>query len=932
MKLFLLDAYALIYRAYYGFINSPRINSRGENTSAIFGFVTTLEEVLRREQPTHIGVAFDPKGGTFRHREYPPYKAQRQATPEEITRAVPIIKQLLEAYRIPVIEVADFEADDVICTLATQAAAQGIDTYMMTPDKDYGQLVGEHVWQYRPAHGKGEPEVLGVAEICAKHGIVSPEQVIDMLGLMGDSSDNIPGCPGVGPKTAQTLIAQFGSIEGLLAHTDQLKGAVRRKVEDNVEQIRLSRYLAAIRRDAPITLDMALLEAKAADDEALRRMFDELEFRTIIQRKYSALPEVETVATPTMVTEETATAQKPKAKYTLVDTLDAMRHLAARLLRAPLVSVDTETTSTDAMSARLVGLSFAIEEGEAWYGPALDRPSLDLFGAMTETGAPTAAEVLDIFRPVYEREGLLKVGQNIKYDLTVLSRYGVTLAPPMFDTMLAHYLAYPETPHNMDAMARALLDYDTIHIDQLIGPRGKNQRSMADLQPSEICDYAAEDADITLRLYNVLRKHPLVTVPQPEMLDLFAVPQPELFRDIEMPLMQVLARMEMNGVRVDTRALAAAGEAFNARLATLESEVMTLAGKEFNLSSPRQVGEVLFADLHLAEKAKKTKAGQYVTSEEVLQGLVGTHPIVGKILEHRGLKKLMGTYVEALPRLINPATGHIHTSFNQAVTNTGRLSSSNPNLQNIPVRDDDGRLIRSAFIPERGEEWFSADYSQIELRIMAHISGDENLIEAFREGHDIHAATAARIFHKSLDEVTRDERRRAKTANFGIIYGISTFGLAERLQISRGEARELIDNYFLTYPRVKEYMDDSIDRARHQGYAETLYGRRCPLPDITSRNATVRGYAERGAINAPIQGTAADIMKLAMVRVSDRIRREGLRAKMTLQVHDELNFSVPPAEHDVLQRVVLEEMQSVAELRVPLIADAGWGANWREAH
>ena len=944
MKLFLLDAYALIYRAYYGLIKNPRINSRGENVSAVFGFFNTLEEVLAKEQPTHIGVAFDPHGGTFRHERYPLYKAQRDETPEAIRFGVPVIKDILAAYRIPVLEVAGFEADDVIGTLAAQAEAAGIDTYMMTPDKDYGQLVTSHVRMFKPRNMGPGFEILGVDEVCAKWGIERPEQVVDILGLMGDASDNIPGCPGVGEKTASSLIQQFGSIENLLANTDQLKGKLKERVETGREQIELSRWLAQIIRDVPIQLDMEALEAKEPDREALIARFTDLEMRSLISRKFgsqspsmatpadkasstsspaggqldlfaSAANDAAAEAVPVATPQSLSAYSAADASYHLVDDEASRANLIKLLLAAPEVSLDTETTSTEAIDAELVGLSFAVKEGEAYYVPVPEDRA-------------EAQAVVDAFRPVYENAQILKVGQNLKYDFNVLQNYGVRLAEPMWDTMIAHYLLQPESRHGMDYLAEVYLHYKTIHIDELIGKkeRGKPQKSMREVPVEEVCPYAAEDADITLRLAHVFRP----------MLE--AEGATRLFEDIEMPLMPVLADMERTGVRIDTDALRQSSQLLGEQLVALEQEIYESAGMEFNINSPKQVGEVLFDHLKLLPNAKKTKAGAYSTNEEILQRIHAKHPIVDKILEYRGKKKLISTYLDALPQLINPRTGHIHTSFNQTVAATGRLSSSDPNLQNIPVRTEDGKEIRKAFVPEPGQLFFSADYSQVELRIMAHLSGDEGLIEDFRQGHDIHAATAAKIFHResTLEEgikaVTREERSKAKTANFGIIYGITAFGLTERLGISRSESKELIDSYFETYPRVHAFMQESIDRARQQGYTETICHRRCYLRDINSANATVRGFAERNAINSPIQGSAADIIKIAMVRIHRRFREEGLQSRMILQVHDELNFSVLPEERERVEQIVVGEMQGAIEMRVPLIADAGWGSNWLEAH
>ena len=920
-KLFLLDAYALIYRAYYALIKSPRVNSKGLNTSAIMGFVNTLEEVLTKENPTHIGVAFDPVGPTFRHEAYPEYKAQREETPEAIRLSVPYIKQILEAYNIPILEVAGYEADDVIGTLAKKAGAMGIETYMMTPDKDYGQLVSSNVFMYRPKFGDKEFEVMGPDEVMNKYGLSSPLQVIDMLGLMGDAADNIPGCPGVGEKTAVKLISQYGSIENLLEHKGDLKGALKTKIETNEEGIVFSKFLATIKTDVPIELDMPLLERKKIDEQKLRSLFEELEFRTLINRilnkdkKVSNQPSLQgdffavksTEGKEEPVSSNLKTLNDIEYDYQLVDTEEKMNELCGKIFTSSAVSVDTETTSTDAMKAELVGLSFSIEENKAFYVPIPSERD-------------EALKIVNIFKGVYESPDLMKIGQNIKYDIIVLANYGVKFNGPIFDTMIAHYVLQPELRHNMDYMAEVYLNYKTIHIDELIGPKGKGQKNMRSLSPSEVYKYASEDADVTLKLKNIfeveLKKNGLYS----------------LFEEIEMPLVPVLARMEMNGVRVDTESLAETSRQFAERMSTIEKEIHEMAGMDFNISSPKQVGEVLFDKLKIVDKAKKTKTGQYVTSEDVLQNLKSRHPIVEKILDYRGYKKLLSTYVDSLPQLINPKTGHIHTSYNQAVTSTGRLSSSDPNLQNIPIRDENGKEVRKAFIPDEGCEFFSADYSQIELRIMAHLSQDENMIEAFTQGYDIHAATAAKIYKIPIEEVTADQRRKAKTANFGIIYGITVFGLAERMEVSRAEAKELIDGYFATYPKVREYMDISIQMARERGYTETMFSRRCMLPDINSHNAVVRGYAERNAINTPIQGSAADIIKIAMVRIDRRMQAENMRSKMILQVHDELNFSVFPEEKERLQKMVVEEMESACQMSVPLIADCGWGKNWLEAH
>ena len=919
-KLFLLDAYALIYRSYYAFIKNPRINSKGLNTSAIMGFLNTLNEVLTKEKPTHIGVAFDPHGPTFRSEAFPEYKAQREETPEDIRKAVPIIKDLLKAYRIPILQADGYEADDVIGTLAEKAGSIGVETYMLTPDKDYGQLVRDNVFIYRPRHGGGY-ETMGPKEVCEKYGIPSPMAVIDLLALMGDSADNFPGCPGVGEKTAVKLIDEFGSIEQLLARSSEIKGKLREKVEEHVEDIKMSYFLATIKTDVPIELDMESLKLVEPNEDELGKLLLELEMKSFADRvlKKSQKPQkvvnqqldlfAEFAADGAETNENSSfeTLKTTPHNYKLVENQEDLKNLCDYFLTNKILSLDTETTSTSAIDAELVGLSFAVKEFEAFYVPV-------------PANREEALQIVNIFKPVYESDEILKVGQNLKYDLEVLRNYGIELKGKMWDTMIAHYLIQPELHHNMDYMAEIYLNYQTIHIDELIGPKGKNQKSMRSLLPSQIYEYAAEDADITLRLKNKL---------EPE---LKKAECEDLFYNIEMPLMPVLAEMEMNGVCLDTASLAETSKQFTNRMNEIEARIYELAGERFNIASPKQVGEILFDKLKIVEKAKKTKTGQYVTSEEVLQQLRNKHEIVADILEHRGLKKLIGTYIDALPKLINPKTGHIHTSFNQTITATGRLSSSDPNLQNIPIRGEDGKEIRKAFIPEPGCLFFSADYRQIELRVMAHLSQDAEMIKVFSEGKDLHAATAANIYKKPIEEVTRDERTKSKRANFGIIYGITVFGLAERLDIPRDEAKMLIDGYFETFPQVHDYMEKSKEVAREKGYVTTLFGRRRYLPDINSHNATVRGFAERNAINAPIQGTAADIIKVAMIHIYNRFKAEGIRSKMILQVHDELNFSVFPEEKEKVESIVLEEMQNALNLSVPLVADSGFGQNWLEAH
>lgn len=922
MKLFLIDAYALIYRSYYAFIKNPRINSKGVNTSAVFGFINTLEDVLKREQPTHIAVAFDPKGPTFRHEAFEQYKAQREETPEVIRQSVPVIKEVIQAYHIPILEVPYYEADDVIGTVAKQAAANGFEVYMMTPDKDYGQLVADHIYMYRPKFG-GDYEVLGVSEVLEKYQLQSTEQVIDLLGLMGDTADNIPGCPGVGEKTAQKLLAEFGSIENLLANTDKLKGAQKKKVEENVEQIRFSKFLATIKTDVPITFDAELCKRVAPDEDRLVELYTELEFKTFINRLKGESSVVSSSKEPKAAVQYDLFATEPVVEsevssladintmphsYYLADTAEKQIALCEQLLQEKSFAFDTETDGLDPLTAGLVGMSFAIREQEAWYVPV-------------PANREEATDIVLRLAPALQHPEIEKVGQNIKFDILALRKYGVRVKGPLFDTMLAHYLLNPELRHGMDYLAETYLKYKTVPIEDLIGPKGKKQASMRTVPIEQIKEYAAEDADVTLRL-----KHYFAPLLKQEGLE-------SLFFEMEMPLIYVLAEMEATGVKLDTNALKQSSEVLSQQLTALEDSIYDLAGQSFNINSTKQVGEILFDKLKLDEKAKKTKTGGYSTSEEVLEKIRGKHPIVDKLLEYRGIKKLLSTYIDALPALIHPETGKIHTSFNQAVTATGRLSSTNPNLQNIPVRDELGREIRKAFIADDDDcIFFSADYSQIELRLMAHLSNDPHMVEAFCSGADIHAATAAKIYGIPVEEVTSDMRRKAKTANFGIIYGISVFGLAERLSIPRAESKELIDGYFQTYPRIKEYMEESIRVAKEKGYVETLFKRKRFLPDINSHNAIVRGYAERNAINAPIQGSAADIIKLAMIRIHQRFEAEHLKSRMILQVHDELNFNVRKEEFDRVKEIVLDCMEHVLQLRVPLIADCGEGKNWLEAH
>lgn len=942
-KLFLIDAYAIIYRSYYAFIKTPRINSKGLNTSAIYGFVNTLEDVLKREHPTHIAVAFDPSGPTFRHEAYEKYKAQREATPEDIRKAVPIIKDLVSAYRIPILQVDGFEADDVIGTMAKKAEKAGFKTYMLTPDKDYAQLVSDNIFMYRPKHSGGY-ETMGPEEVKIKYGLTSQEQVIDLLGLMGDSSDNIPGCPGVGEKTAAKLLQEFGSIDNLLSSTDKLKGALKLKIEENKDQIIFSRFLATIRKDVPIELDEESLKTEEPDDAKLQAMFQDLEFRSrlttaspvnVINKVNSPKPATGPVQTslfdlfdapnqapadtqkeePTELSTENqievnqnlhlSDINNIKHKYTRIADADSLKSFVEELSHQPAFCFDTETTDIDVFEAELVGLSFCWKAGEAYFIPV---------------DANNQKEVLDVLRPIFEDCSVGKIGHNIKFDMMILARSGINVCGDIFDTMIAHYILQPELRHGMDYLAEIYLQYRTIHYDDIVGPKGKNRIFIRDVDANLLCDYASEDADITYRLKTILEE------------ELKKSKSESLFYDIEMPLVRTLTEMELAGVRIDSEALKQSSIQMTETMKALENEVQAFAEDGFNINSSKQVGELLFEKLKVVEKAKKTKTGQYITSEDILVTLRSKHPVVSKILEYRGLKKLLSTYIDALPLLVKKQTGKIHTSYNQAVTSTGRLSSSNPNLQNIPVRDEQGREIRKVFIPDDGCIFFSADYSQIELRLMAHLSGDENMIEAFRAGDDIHASTAAKIFKLDISEVSSDMRRKAKTANFGIIYGISVFGLSERLTIPRAEAKQLIDGYFETYPQVKLYMDESIEHARKLGYVETIFGRKRFLPDIKSANSIVRGYAERNAINAPIQGSAADLIKIAMVRISERFRKEGLRSQMIMQVHDELNFNVYPDELERVKYIVVDSMEHAAELSVSLRADCGIGKNWLEAH
>lgn len=925
-KLFLLDAYALIYRAYYAFIRNPRINSKGQNTSAVFGFVNTLEEILRKENPTHIAVVFDSPLPSFRHIKYEEYKAQREPTPEDIKASIPIIKEILQTYNIPILEIPGYEADDVIGTIAKKMATQKVNVYMMTPDKDYVQLVDDHIFIYKPRYGNNDFDILDKEKVLEKYSLSHPMQMIDMLALMGDTSDNIPGCPGIGPKTAQKLLKEFGSVENILNNTDKLKGAIKNKIEENKDRILFSKFLATIKTDVPIEVKIEDFKRKEIDEEALKRIFEELEFRSLLtrvlknesQKKGTKKPvqgmlfENETTkfenntTEPHSLSENTPSIHSTQHTYRMVKEEKKLIELCNKICSQKSVCFDTETTGVNPLLSELVGLSFAYKEGEAYYVPIDDDRE-------------KAQQKVDIFRPFFEDEKIEKVGQNIKYDILELRNYDIQVKGKLFDTMIAHYLINPEIPHGMDYMAKMYLNYTTIHIDELIGPKGKNQKNMRDIDQETVCKYAAEDADITLKLKNILEK------------ELRENKLEQLFNEIESPLIYVLADMEWTGVRLDLEALEQLAEEYRKEMNQIEKEIIEMAGIEFNINSPKQIGEILFDKMKIIDNPKKTKTGQYSTSENELEKLRSKHPIIEKILEQRSLKKLLSTYIEAFPQLINPKTGKIHTSFNQTATATGRLSSSNPNLQNIPIRNERGKEIRKVFIPDEGCTFLSADYSQIELRIMAHLSKDKNMIEAFNKGQDIHAATASKIFKIPLEEVTPDMRRKAKTANFGIIYGITPYGLSQRLGISRSDAKKLIEEYFTTFSGVKRYMDESIAKAREQGYVETIFGRKRFLPDINSQNAVVRGYAERNAINTPIQGSAADIIKVAMNKIYKRLSDGEYKSKMILQVHDELDFNVHMNELDEVKNIVVYEMENAYPLVVPLKTDCNHGANWLEA-
>ncbi|MDR1666810.1 MAG: DNA polymerase I [Bacteroidales bacterium] len=920
-KLFLLDAYALIYRGYYALIRTPMFNSSGFNTSTIFGFVNTLEDLLNREKPTHIAVAFDPPTPTFRHEMYPAYKAQREETPEEIRKSVPRIREIIEAYRIPIVECDGYEADDVIGTLAGKAAAQGFDVYMMTPDKDYAQLVTDHVFMYKPARSGKEMEILNAEKVCERYRIKSPEQFIEILALMGDKSDNIPGVKGIGEVGAVKLIEEFGTVEHLLQNIDSVRGSNKDKIIEYREDLILSKKLVTIKTDVPIAFSKEAFAVHAPDKAKLIALFKEFNFRTFLHRMETQVP-LSSVPHQlnlfeTSVREETLVERAYRQidtvphRYHIADTPEKRQELVHLLLQQSVCCFDTETTGLETFNSELVGMSFAIKPYEAWYVPV---------------PPPNGGELAEIreFKPFFENPAIRKVGQNLKFDILVLKQYGVEVKGDLFDTMLAHYLIQPEQWHNMTYLAEKYLDYLPVEIETLIGKKGKGQGNMRDVPLEKIAEYAAEDADVTIQLQQKLD----------EQLRKYGMTG--LALDVEMPLVYVLADMEAAGVKIDKTAMAESGQVLMADIEKLEEEIYEMAGTRFNIGSPKQLGEVLFVkmDISKGEHARrKTKTQQFSTSEEVLSGMTDKHPVVSKILEYRGLKKILSTYVEALPKLVNPRTGKIHTSFNQAITSTGRLSSTDPNLQNIPIREERGREIRKAFIPSDTQRLLlSADYSQIELRLMAHMSADANMMEAFWQNADIHAATAAKIYGIPLEKVTSDMRRKAKTANFGIIYGISGFGLSQRLGIPRAEAQELISGYFEAYPSVRQYMNDVVNKARQHGYAVTLMGRRRYLPDILSANAIVRGMAERNAINAPIQGSAADIIKLAMIRIHAAFANLRLQSKMILQVHDELVFDVFQPELEEVKAIVCKEMENAYPLNIPLTVEVGVGRNWLEAH
>ncbi len=918
-KLFLLDAYALIFRAYYAFIRNPVINSKGVNTSAAFGFTNTLLDIINNQKPSHLAVVIDYPGPTFRNEMYPEYKANREATPEDIKKAVPYIRQILEAMNIPLIEAEGYEADDVIGTLAKKADKENYETYMVTSDKDFAQLVTEGIKMYRPKSRANEVEIWGPEEIKSQFGVQDPINVIDVLALWGDAADNIPGCPGIGEKRSKDIIGKYGNIDVVYENIEEFSGKQKENLINYRSQVELAKELVTINTEVPLEVKIEDLKSSPPEMKKLQEVMEELEFKNMWERisGQQAVKTEEVIQGSLFQSEEKPTynegnelktIDEVKHHYKLINNEIEIKELANNLSKQKAFCFDTETSGINVWESSLVGISFSWKKHEAYYMPV-------------PAAKDEAIALLNIFKEVFEDKSIIKIGQNLKFDVLMLKRYGINIHGPFFDTMVAHHLIQPGQRHGMDFLAEIYLGYKTVPIESLIGAKGKKQGSMLDVPVEKIKEYAGEDADITLQLKEILKKEL-----QDHQLN-------DLFTDIEMPLLNVLVEMESHGVRLDVDELQQSGKILEDRLMKLEARIREMAGRAFNVNSPKQVGEILFDVLKIDSKASRTKSGQYSTNEEVLQKLKDKHPIVSVILEQRSLKKLLSTYIYALPKLVNKETGRIHTSYNQALVVTGRLSSSNPNLQNIPIRDDEGKEIRKAFVPSDEDHVFlSADYSQVELRIMAHLSEDEHMLAAFKRGEDIHAATAAKIFKVALNEVNSDMRRKAKTANFGIIYGISAFGLAQRLNIPRSEAKSIIDGYFSSFQGVKAYMDESVKRARDKGYVSTLFGRRRYLPDINSRNAVVRGMAERNAINAPIQGTAADIIKKAMIDIQNRIDAEGYKTKMILQVHDELNFDVPKNEIDKIQVLVKEAMESACELRVPLEVDMGLGSNWLEAH
>lgn len=920
-KLFLLDAYALIFRAYYAFIKNPRYNSKGLNTSAILGFTNTLDEILRKEKPTHIAVVFDPPSGNFRSEIFPEYKANRDATPEDIIKSVPYIKDLIKAFNIPIYEVPGFEADDTIGTLAKKAEQAGFTTYMMTPDKDFGQLVSDKTFMYKPKRGGNDAEILGKKEICEKYGIDDPEQVIDILAIWGDTADNIPGIPGIGEKTSMKLISKYKSVDGIYEHLDELKGKQKENVENSKDLVKLSKELVTISLNVPVDIDEKDLEKIKPDYDKLGQLFKELEFDALSKRIIPGKQELvsqgnlfgeistQEIKSDTQTAFDYKNIKNSEHNYLLVETDDEIKKLISKLEKTDEFCFDTETTGTDPHTAELIGIAFSYRKFEAFYIPVAENKI-------------SAQKIIDAFKPILENSSIKKIGQNIKYDIIILANHGINVTGDVFDTMLAHYILEPAKRHNLNVLAETYLNYSPVSIETLIGKKGKNQLSMRDVPIEKVKEYAGEDADICLQLKEILE----IKLEKDSDLK-------KLANEIEFPLVYVLADMERSGVKISKEKLNVYEKELTRKIEITEKEIYKVAGTTFNTASPKQLGIILFEKLKITDKPKLTKTKQYSTNEADLIKLKDKHEIIDLILDYRGFSKLLSTYVKALPELINPKTGKIHTSYNQAVTATGRLSSTNPNLQNIPIRTEDGRKIREAFIPSDTDHvLFSADYSQIELRIMAHLSQDKNMLKAFNNNEDIHAATASKIYNIKLSEVEKDMRSKAKTANFGIIYGISSFGLSQNLNIPRKEAKKLIDGYFSAYPDVKKYMDESIKKGRDNEFVTTLYGRKRQLLNINSRNSLIRSNDERNAINAPIQGTAADIIKIAMINCQKRLKSENLRANMILQVHDELVFDIHKEDIIKTQKIVIEEMEHAADLTVSLIVDSNSGINWLEAH